>query len=64
MSERPPRERAALVFLLAVALFVSPLTGWWSALPLPWWAMFVPWAAVIALAALAGERRGRGGPDA
>ena len=59
MSERFTRERAALLFLLALVLFVSPLTGWWSTLALPWWAMFVPWAGVIALAA---ATIGRGGP--
>ena len=62
MSERPATDHSALVFLLGVLLFVSPLSGWWSALALPWYAMFVPWALVIALAALnAGAGGGRGG---
>lgn len=64
MNERTPRERAALVFLLALVLFLSPLTGWWSALGLPWWAVFVPWAAVIALAARTGGRSGADEPPA
>ena len=63
MNERHPRDRAVLVFLLALVLFVSPLIGWWSALDLPWWGMFVPWALVIGLAALTGSRRGASGPD-
>ena len=44
------------MFLLALFLFASPLIGWWSTLALPWYAMFVPWAAVVALAAWASRR--------
>jgi ABC-type branched-subunit amino acid transport system permease subunit len=35
----------------AAALFVinSPLTSWWAALSLPWYAMFIPWLVVIVL---------------
>ena len=53
------REHATLLFLFALALFASPLIGWWSTLALPWYAMFVPWALVIGLAALASRDAGR-----
>ena len=58
LPDGPPGGHGALVFLLAALLFVSPLSGWWSTLSLPWYAMFAAWALVIALAALA-VRSGR-----
>lgn len=47
----------ALVFLLGVFLFASPFVSWWSGLHLPWYAIFVPWALLIALAAFNSRHR-------
>jgi hypothetical protein len=57
MSERPASNHALLICLLGLFLINSPLTAWWSALPLPWYAMFVPWLLIIVLVALDQRRR-------
>lgn len=49
MSDKKPQDHTLLVFCLAVFLFHSPLTNWWSGLQLPWYGIFVAWGAVIAL---------------
>ena len=45
-------DHTFLVFCVALFLFVSPLTGWWTRLSLPWYTMYVLWGLVIALIAL------------
>lgn len=59
MSERP-LAASALIFLAGVFVFASPLSGWLIALGPPWYAIFLPWAVLIALVALeehGGRRR-------
>ncbi|MEE9319383.1 MAG: hypothetical protein V3U76_02955 [Granulosicoccus sp.] len=54
-------DHTLLIFLFALAMIASPLSNWWSRLDLPWYAIFIPWALVIALAAvnqLRGSDRG------
>lgn len=55
-------DRIFLVFLLALFLFVSPFTAWWSSPGVPWYAPFVMWLLVIGLAAWAQLRRRRREP--
>lgn len=57
MSERPASDHALLICLLGLFLINSPLTSWWSALLLPWYAMFAPWLLVIVLVAWNQRRR-------
>ena len=45
-------DKTLLVFVLGIVLFVSPLVSWWPELPLPWYAPYVMWAVIIALAFL------------
>jgi len=45
-------DHTLLILIAAVFLFVSPLTSWWSAFELPWYAIFIPWALVVALIAM------------
>ena len=56
MSERPANDpRFDLVLLLAalaLLLFASPLTAWWSALGAPWYLPYLRWLLLILLAAL------------
>jgi len=41
-----------LIVMLAMFIFHSPFTRWWSSLGLPWYTVFVFWSIVIALIAL------------
>ncbi len=50
---------AILLFLLAVTLFASPLTGWWLSFTPPWWTPWLIWAGLLALAGLTIGRRTR-----
>lgn len=62
MSERP-LAASAPIFLAGVLVFASPLSEWLSRFALPWYAVFPPWALLIALVALeehGGGRRARG----
>lgn len=55
MSRRPREDHTLLILGLAIALGCSPFTDWWTSFALPWWAMFVPWALVVALVAANGR---------
>lgn len=48
----PPGDHSPLICLLALFLFSSPLNRWWSTLPLPWYAMYLPWLLIIILVAI------------
>lgn len=50
-------DHTIVLFIIAVLLFNSPLTGWWAAFALPWYALFLPWALVIVLVAINQRRR-------
>jgi len=52
MRESNRHDHTLLLFFTAIFIFNSPLTSWWSYLKLPWYAMFVVWAAFILLAAV------------
>ena len=41
-----------LLAALALLLFASPLTAWWSALGAPWYLPYLLWLLLILLAAL------------
>ena len=54
-DSRPTNGRPDLVvllLLLALFLFVSPLTAWWAGAGLPWYFPFLLWAGLIALVAV------------
>lgn len=50
------RDRAVLLGLLTLALFVSPDTSWWLGLSPPWYLPYVLWLVIIALAAWQSRR--------
>ena len=50
LASRPEGDYALILGLLAALLFASPLLNWWVTLAEVWYAAFVPWAALIALA--------------
>ncbi|WP_200799801.1 hypothetical protein [Ectothiorhodosinus mongolicus] len=50
-------DKTLLVFVLGIVLFVSPLVSWWPELPFPWYAPYVMWAMIIALAFLTQRSR-------
>lgn len=52
-------DHTLLILIAAVFLFVSPLTSWWSSFELPWYAIFIPWAVVVALIAMNQHRQQR-----
>ena len=54
--KRRRQDHTLLILGVALALACSPLTDWLAALAPPWWAVFVPWALVIALVAANGRR--------
>jgi len=45
-------DHTLLILIVAIFLFVSPLTAWWSLLELPWYAIFLPWIFVVVLIAM------------
>jgi len=52
MSEKSRHDHTLLIFFAAVFIFNSPLTAWWSLLGLPWYAIFIVWAAFILITAM------------
>lgn len=46
-------DLVALLFLFALFLLVSPLVSWWAASDSVWFAPFVVWGLIIAVAAWA-----------
>lgn len=52
MSDKNRHDHTLLIFFAAVFVFNSPLTSWWSLLGLPWYAIFIVWAAFIIIAAM------------
>lgn len=59
MNARAPQDHTLLIAALAVLLFHSPLSDWWTGLALPWYALFAPWLLVIVL--VWANRRDSGG---
>jgi len=49
MNSRPGPDHTLLIGAAALFVINSPLTSWWAALSLPWYAMFIPWLVVIVL---------------
>jgi hypothetical protein len=61
MNKRQNRsDHTLLLFALAVFLFQSPLNIWWSSANLTWYAIFAPWALIIALVAWNQQRQSDG----
>jgi len=48
-----------LLALLAVFIFHSPFTRWWTSLGLPWYSMFVFWFVLLVLLAIKQWHTGR-----
>lgn len=46
---RPSRDGTILLFLLALLLFLSPLTWWWASDHSPWFLPYALWLGLIAL---------------
>jgi len=53
-------DHTLLIALVALFLVNSPFTAWWARLDLPWYAMFILWAVIIALVAINQRRTHRG----
>ncbi len=53
-------DHTLLIALVALFLVNSPFTAWWARLSLPWYAMFILWAVIIALVAVNQWRINRG----
>ena len=54
VEKNPTHTRADLTLilvLLAIFLFHSPFTTWWTSLGLPWYSFFVFWLILIVLSA-------------
>jgi len=54
----PGHDLTLLLALLAVFIFHSPFTRWWTSLGLPWYSMFLLWFMLIALLAIKQWRTG------
>lgn len=52
MSEKNRHDHTLLIFFAAIFVFNSPLTNWWALIGLPWYAIFLVWAAFIVVAAI------------
>ena len=52
LAASPPGDLTLILVLLAIFIFHSPFTGWWSNLGLPWYSIFVFWLLLIVLLAL------------
>ena len=57
MGRHRRHDHTLLILGLALALVCSPFSDWWTALGPPWWAMFAPWALIVALVAANGRGR-------
>jgi hypothetical protein len=53
-----PLDGTILLFLLALLVFLSPLTWWWASDRNPWYLPYVLWLALIGLMAWLQRRRG------
>lgn len=49
MNRRSIPDYSLLIGAAALFAMNSPLTQWWTALDLPWFAMFLPWSLIIGL---------------
>ena len=47
----PRGDLTLILVLLAIFIFHSPFTGWWSNLGLPWYSIFIFWLLLIVLLA-------------
>ncbi|MEE9335319.1 MAG: hypothetical protein V3U65_14615 [Granulosicoccaceae bacterium] len=61
MPERSGHDHTLLILCVAVFIFSSPFTTWWSSFTLPWYAMFIVWALIILLVAVNQRNRRRNG---
>jgi hypothetical protein len=52
-----------LLLVLALFVFHSPFARWWASLGLPWYTVYLLWAAVIALVAYNQIRDSSAGGD-
>lgn len=60
MSIRPaPQDTVILLLLAALLLFAPPLLYWWARPGSPWYLVFLLWAGLIGLIALARRIRHR-----
>jgi len=62
----PKTDLTLLLVLVALFVFHSPFTRWWSSLGLPWYTVFVLWFFIIALIAanaVLARNRDRGASD-
>ncbi len=56
-QEDPGHDGSWLVFLLALALLVSPVLLLWAAPGRPWWLVFAVWGAIVGAIAYVHRRR-------
>ncbi len=58
-AETPHNDHTLLLFVLALFVFHSPLSNWWTSLNLPWYVIFIFWGLLIILIALNRHRSHR-----
>lgn len=58
MRDKIPYDHTLLIFLVALFVFSSPLTHWWSTLQLPWYSIFVFWGIFIILVVINTRKQG------
>ncbi|OED44587.1 hypothetical protein AB833_01340 [Chromatiales bacterium (ex Bugula neritina AB1)] len=59
----PRTDFSLLLVLLALLVFHSPFTRWWTSLGLPWYTVFLLWFVLILLIALNTRSGGTRGGD-
>ncbi len=57
--ETPRNDHTLLLLVVALFLFHSPFSTWWTSLNLPWYLIFVAWGILILLIALNRRRSDR-----
>ena len=62
LGNKPGRDLAVILGLLALWLFGFPLTAWWLHAGPPWYLPYILWLLVILLAGLLQFWRTRHGP--
>ncbi len=55
----PQTDFSLLLVLLALFVFHSPFTRWWTSLGLPWYTVFLLWLGLIGLIAFNTMARGK-----
>lgn len=58
-QDTPNHDHTILLFVLALFVFHSPLSNWWTSLNLPWYVIFIFWGVLIALIAINRHRSDR-----